>query len=82
MAHYDKHDTDREPRPFRKKEESMAAQRTWTVRAEKGRALTASELMEALELAPPDSQPKVLTVGFSGRIKEITIQTSRNEEKP
>lgn len=56
-------------------------ERTWTIKAEKGQALTARELIDALELAPPDSQPKVLTLGFTGKIKEITIQTSRNEEK-
>lgn len=59
----------------------MAAERTWTVKADKGQGLTARELLDALELAPPDSQPKVTLQGFSGKIKSITIQTNRNEEK-
>lgn len=58
------------------------AQRTWTVQADKGRGLTAKELLDVLELAPPGYEPKVTLQGFSGKIKSITVQTNRDEEQP
>lgn len=60
----------------------MAVERTWTIKAAKrrGGGLTVAELMDALELAPPGSQPKAV-VSLTGRIRELTVTTSREEEK-
>lgn len=56
------------------------ALRTWTVKADRGTGLTCRELIDALELAPPNSQPKV-TISMGGLIKAVTVQTNREEEK-
>lgn len=56
------------------------ALRTWTVKADKGQGLTCRELIETLELAPPNSQPKVV-VSLGGLIKSVTIQTNRQENE-
>lgn len=51
--------------------------REWTVKAPKGRGLTVAELQEVLEVAPPGSIPTVLTRGFTGEIKQITVKGPR-----
>lgn len=57
------------------------AEREWTIKAPKGRGLTAAELRDALEMAPAGVEPTVMTLGFTGKIKSITVKASIKDEK-
>lgn len=52
-------------------------EKEWTVRAPKGRGLTAGELRAALHEVPGDVEPKV-QISIGGRIKAITLKVKES----
>lgn len=55
-------------------------EKEWTVRAPKGRGLTAGELRAALHEVPGDVEPKV-QISMGGKVKAITFKVNDGESR-